>query len=566
MCLFQNFIEQNPHWEINWIKDREKAIERCGKVKQHSGSKLPTDVPLLSEKLVNHPHPSTKTKYDFHLESSLSKDKKKKKKTKKRKKRSSSASSSSSSSTDSSSEEDNKSKSIRVAMRNKMRMQAQMILKEEMEGKLEALSKLVEDDRRQKEKEKLKETEDRQKLSETSKVEDNIINQWMTVTNTNSDKQLLEGLKGRLKQRQELEKERAEQAAAEQRKQERLREERKLKEIRERELREKEERDREERERREKERFRRREHSSSTSPEKRRHSRSRSRSSERYSFKRNYRRNDRRQSPIPYKPKGDDEKNIYESHFEKQAAESAKKKAALNKKLPFIGRMPLLKKKRAETDQTDKNQKGKKPKNDDYEVRLTKFEPLGSVAAFIPPPGVVHLPRIVAPPIQPNQTNKMSAENPPPPPKFIPEPPKISEDNEESEEAPPPPNITQPEADENEMQAPPPAPEIDTKQKGNLPRDFQDALNIIYPSNQPPDIAQDPNLMMQYQYYGYPAYPEMQMHYDYTVQDQMMSNDGNNAPLVMPLQIPEAPPPPTVQDDDLAMLGIDAGDMAAQTI
>lgn len=575
VLYFQNFVEQNPHWEINWIKDREKAFERCGKLKLNDESNL-LSLPEPADKHKKH----SKNKYDFYLDSS--KEKKKKKKSKKRKKKSSSGSSSSSSSSDSSSEEDdNKSKSIRVAMRNKMRMQAQLILKEEMEGKLEALTKLVEEDRRQKEKQKeVEERQDRQRQDDTSKTEDNIINQWMTVSNSNNDKKLLEGLKGRLKQRQEQEREKAEQAAIEQRRQERLREERKLKEIREREQREREARFKEEREREERERMkekerhmRRKERSPSSSPDRKRHTRSRSRSSDRSSKRsqeRNYRKNtDKLQSPIPsYKTRTEEEKNVYEKQFEKQAAESAKKKThqSSSKKLPFIGRMPLLKKRKERDELGEKLLKGKgSPKKEDYEVRLTKFEPLSSVAAFIPPPGVVHLPLIMPPPTY----TPMKAE-PPPPPKIIPEPPKISEDKEEEEqEAPPPPNITRNEPPENyeeEVQAPPPAPDVGTKSKGNhLHPDFQDALNIIYPA----DHMQDPNMMMQYQYsmgYGM-MYPGMQM-YDYTVQDQIMSNETNNVPPAMPTEdIPEAPPPPPVSnDDDLAMLGIDAGDMAAQTI
>lgn len=31
-CLFivhQNFTEQNPHWETDWMAEREKAYEKC---------------------------------------------------------------------------------------------------------------------------------------------------------------------------------------------------------------------------------------------------------------------------------------------------------------------------------------------------------------------------------------------------------------------------------------------------------------------------------------------------------------------------------------------------------
>lgn len=403
----------------------------------------------------------------------------------------------------------------------------------------------------------------------------------MTVK-TNNDKHILEGLKGRLKQRQEQDKERAEHAAAEQRKRERLREERELRDMREREQREtearmKEEQEREEHEREERERIkerernRRRHRSTSESPD--RFRRSRSRSTERRTIRkpdrfqeRNYRKGDHDK----YKQKRGYEE-VYESHFEKQAAESAKsskeKKTSTssNRKLPFIGRMPLFKKKN--------NEDEKEIKKEEYDIRHTKFEAVNSVKAFIPAPGVVTIMKL-ATPQDSRQIIKINAENPPPPPKIIPEPPMISENNEEEEEdeeeAPPPPNITE-EAneEEEEIQAPPPMPEPDTKAKGgnHLPRDFQDALNIIYPGDQRPNMAmaQDPNVMMQYQYgmgYGM-MYPGMQM-YDYTAQDQVMSDD--TVPVLPPAANDKPPPPTTSNDDDLAMLGIDAGDMAAQTM
>lgn len=470
-------------------------------------------------------------------------------------------------------------------------MQAQMILKEEMEGKLEALGRLVEEDRRQKDRQK--EVEER-KHQEEDNVEDNIINQWMTVnSSSNNDKHIFEGLKGRLKQRQEADRERAEQAAAEQRKRERQREERELKEMREREQKEiaaklkeeqeKEEREREERERiKERERNRHRHHSDSESPESR-FKRSRSRSVDRRmartrqrSQERVYRKVEKRPerySPDQdkYKPKRtyEEERNIYEAHFEKQAAESkasqAKKTATPStRKLPFIGRMPLFKKKTAEDE--------KEIKKEEYDIRQSKFEPVNSARAFIPAPGVVHITKLATPPVPP-QMIKINAENPPPPPKIIPEPPKISDNKEEM--APPPPVITQNVHDDDDLddvQIPPVPPINEEKppdKPGNhLPRDFQEALNIIFPGDQRPDVAmaQDHSMMMQYQYgmgYGM-MYPGMQM-YDYTAQDQGMSDEGNVSTVPPEIEGPQ-PPPPASTDDDLAMLGIDAEDMAAQTI
>lgn len=564
-------MEQNPHWEINWIKDREKAFERCGKLKPHDSSE------------VNHSADEKLKLKKQKLDSILleAKEKKRKKKSKRRKKRDSSGSSSSSSSSDSSSEEEgDKSKSIRVAMRNKMRMQAQLILKEEMEGKLEALGRMVE--------EKQKEVEERQRQdTSTFKVEDNIINQWMSVT-SNSDKHLLEGLKGRLKQRQEQDKERSEQAALEQRKRERLREELELKEMREREQLEQREREQDERERekaKERERSSRRRHHSppaTAAAHINSKSRSRSRSGERQGqvirkTERNYRKNEK-YSPEPvqpiYKPKRsyhEEERNAYESHFEKQTSQSAKthkqKKATAlsNRKLPFIGRMPLFKKKG--------NDDEKEIKKEEYEIRLTKFEAINSVKAYIPAPGVAHIMRLATP-----VEARIHAENPPPPPppQIIPEPPTISESKMEEEadaemeaEAPPPPSISaaaQLAMEEDVDKRPPPGGEGVATSKGkaggHLPRDFQDALNIIYPGG----TEMDPSVLLQQQYHQYGMgysmgmgmgmmYPGMQI-YDYSLQEREGQAAGDEP----------AGPSSTADHDDLAMLGIDAEDMAAQTI
>lgn len=520
------------------------------------------------------------------------KEKKRKKKTKKRRKMESSGSSSTSSSSDSSSEEDSdRSKSIRVAMRNKMRLQAQMILKEEMEGKLEMLGRIVEEDRlRKKEKEK-------EEYQQESNNEDNIINQWMTVNNnTGNDKHILEGLKGRLKLRQEVDKEKAIEAAVEQRRREREREEKELKEIREREQREmekkdrenqeREKRDREERERIEKmerDRNRRKYDSGSVSPEKYR-DRSRSRSVEfrrshrqLRSQERQYRRSDKRHSPESDKhrlKRYEEEKSGYESRFEKQTSESIKNKKLINsKKLPFIGRMPLFKKKN--------DGEEKEIKKEDYDIRQTKFEPVSSARAFIPAPGVVHITKLATPP-DPMHLIKINAENPPPPPKIIPEPPQIS--NEEDEDfAPPPPIITQISEDElmikhhenidsdnHIIHLPPGISEEKPPPKGmgnNLPRDFQEALNIIFPGDPRSEqmgMTQDPNLLMQYQYgmeYGM-MYPGMQM-YNYSV---VQDTESKNCESLELMEKSTVYGPPTSAHDDLAMLGIDVEDMAAQTI
>ncbi|KAJ8970845.1 hypothetical protein NQ317_019117 [Molorchus minor] len=188
---YENFVVQNSHWEMEWLKDREKAMTRNGlqessdsdaakKRKKHKNKRSSTDV--------------------FSI-----KNKKKKKRSKKHRKQSSDSSSSSSSS-ETSSEEDEKSadrsRSIRVAMRN---MKQRNIRKMRRRGK-----------RRK-----------RRKKEKTREPDDPLINQWMTVSQPQEkDKRLLEDLKERMKQKQELEKSR--QLEMEQRKRKKEKEEREM--------------------------------------------------------------------------------------------------------------------------------------------------------------------------------------------------------------------------------------------------------------------------------------------------------------------------------------------------
>ena len=588
-------MEQNPHWESNWLKDREKAYARCAKAE---GANVPPapEPPNIKDKL-NKKLKSLKDKDPPFLEPA--KEKKRKKKSKKRKKNSSDSSSSSSSSDSSTEDESDKAKSIRVAMRNKMRMQAQMILNEEISGKLEALKGLVEEKRTQ-------EAPMKEATKSDAEQEDNIINQWMTVT-TNHDKHILDNLKGRLKQRQEADKEKAIEAAAEQRRREREREERELKEMRDREQREieekmreereKEERDREERERiKERERNRRKRHSESRSPDSERsrgYNRSRGRSRSRSVGRRGFRRGrtpdryhdsrERQHRSPEFKPPVrkrdyDDEEDDYVKHDDYKG--KGKRLVSTlshshSRKLPFIGRMPLFKK-RGDGEE-------KEIKKEDYEIRLSKFEPGNTARAFIPEPGVVHIMKLATPPELMPLPPKLSAENPPPPPKFIPEPPQISEN------APPPPMIndvvtTVEETEVQDMEldeavAPPPpgVPVAEAKPlvkpAGNhLPRDFQDALNIIFPGDQ----TAEQYAAMQYQYqmgYGM-MYPGMEM-YGYgaatTATEETAvavpeTTESTEAAAETQQTEEKTDAPPGVDDkEDLAMLGIDAEDMAAQT-
>ncbi|XP_063976245.1 zinc finger matrin-type protein CG9776-like isoform X2 [Diachasmimorpha longicaudata] len=116
---YSRFVEQSPHWETDWMADREKAFsdERQKQMQLELQKQKEDEPPSLP------PPKSKKSK----------KSKKNKKKSKKRKNKSSnSESSSDSENTDSDSDQD-MSKSIRVAMRNKMKASTQAILNEEID-------------------------------------------------------------------------------------------------------------------------------------------------------------------------------------------------------------------------------------------------------------------------------------------------------------------------------------------------------------------------------------------------------------------------------------------------
>ncbi|XP_008554753.1 zinc finger matrin-type protein CG9776 [Microplitis demolitor] len=112
---FSNYVDQNPHWETDWMADREKAFsDERQKQMQLELQKQKEDEPPAKVK---------KSK----------KSKKNKKKSKKRKNKSSNSESSSDSENSDSESDQDTSKSIRVAMRNKMKASTQAILNEEID-------------------------------------------------------------------------------------------------------------------------------------------------------------------------------------------------------------------------------------------------------------------------------------------------------------------------------------------------------------------------------------------------------------------------------------------------
>lgn len=500
-------MEQNPHWEIEWLKDREKALERT---RQNRSSESEDDESKKRKK---------------HKKSPLNmsnKDKKKKKRSKKRKKQSSDTSSTSSSSESSSDDEKNdKSKSIRVAMRNKIKAQ---LLQDDVDSKWEVLGRLVEERKR---KEASQITDVQKKVEE-----DSLITQWMSVKEPqDKDKLMLENLKDRMKKKQdaekakflEMEQQRKEKEKLEQEQREREEEETRLREEQKRREQEEamrlKEKDREQVRFKPKEKYRRR-RSSSQSPERRRsRSPSNERRRSRYSSerRRKYSENGRRSRSRSISPP-----NRYRR---KEDIDKKDRKSSSSKKLPFIGRMPLFKNKKPDNDKVEKE-----IKKEDYEPqRVTRFQPGNLARAFIPQPDVVCFPRLSTYPPAPPPPAPVIIAEPPAPPK-IGIPPK----------APPPPKIN------NES----PKNETKDKESARAPTNTasQDAMTYD---------QMDPNDIYQFEYNMYQTPP-----YDYTNDDIAAGAENAIAQHSLPLQPPPLPPDDPI--DDLALLGISSDDLAAQ--
>ncbi|KRT80793.1 hypothetical protein AMK59_5364 [Oryctes borbonicus] len=548
---YTNFVEQNPHWELEWLKDRERALERVKRGNRSSDSED------------NRDKKKKKRKEKYSPTSSGTKDKKKKKRSKKRRKDSSDSSSSSSSSASSSDEEEgdkkDPSKSIHVVMRNKMKLQAQMIMNEGLTGKWEAIGRLVEE---HKKKESLT-----HEIKETENSEDNLINQWMTVKQPqDKDKVLLENLKDRLKQKQEAEKIR--QAELEKKRKEKEREEQERKEKEEREAREMEEAKRKEREEMErlkdireqikfktKEKYRRR-RSHSRSPERS------ERSERKHSRSPNY--DHRRKTPDKYRRHCEDSPRG-KRKYDREDSKSDRKPPPppSYKKLPFIGRMPLFKNKKPD------ERPEKEIKKEDYDIpRQTRFQPGNLARAFIPEPEVVCFPKLSS---YPEITAPM-----PPAPKIIAEPPAPPKITSSVPKAPPPPKIN--EDDKKKKKA-----ELEAeREEGNMNENENDKADKEMEISSEDLIMLDDNPLNDYHepfgfdnsyVYGnsmdynmmYPPHPPM---FDFT-QDVNVDNgdkSSRSVPLshTMPLQPP--PLPPDDPNDDLALLGMTSDDLAAQTV
>lgn len=528
------------------MKDRERALER---VKRGNRSSDSDD---------NREKKKKKRKEKYSPSGGNNKDKKKKKRSKKRRKESSDSSSSSSSSASSSEDDhDDKkdpSKSIHVAMRNKMKLQAQMIMSEELSGKWEAIGRLVEE---RKKKESLT-----HEVKEVENTEDNLINQWMNVKQTqDKDKVLLENLKDRLKQKQEAEKVR--QAELERKRKEKEREEQERKEKEEKEARELEEVKRRERE--EMERLKDiREQIKFKTREKYRRRRSRSNSGDRKpSRSPNY--DYKRKTPERYR-RHDESSPRNKRKYDREDSKSDRKPPPppSYKKLPFIGRMPLFKNKRPD------DRPEKEIKKEDYDIpRQTRFQPGNLARAFIPEPEVVCFPKLSSYPeiIAP----------PPPAPKINAEPPAPPKITESIPRAPPPPKINDDGKKKKNKKA---EEETDIRagnnyeiENENIEKEMEISEDMIMLDDNPLNDYHEPfGFDNSYTYANtvdynimYPPHPPM---FDFT-QDLNVDNgdkSSHSVPLshTMPLQPP--PLPPDDPNDDLAMLGISSDDLAAQTV
>ncbi|XP_028132126.2 zinc finger matrin-type protein CG9776 [Diabrotica virgifera virgifera] len=467
---FEIFTTQNPHWEMEWLKDREKSMTR----KRDEASSSDSDDSDSDRK---HKKKSS--------ESSSAKDKKKKKKSKKKKKAKSSDSSSSSSSSDSS--DTDRSKSIRVAMRN-------------MNEKWSALERIVEEHK----KKELGEKEEKEKVPDTS--DDQLINQWMAVAEPPAkEKLLLMSLKDRMREKKEQEQMRITEREKSRRQQEQdelERSERKKRDDR-RALVEaeilKKQREQEEIQKMKDIHLR-----FKANNYRKRKSQSPSEDVESYERKERISHKSRSRSREP---------EIEESKHDRNDERKPPGPPSY-KKLPFIGRMPLFKKKQSH----EEKEEPKEIKKRSYEPqRKTRFEPGNLPKAYIPKPEVVCFPKLSSiPPLT----------LPPPPPTVeeyvvIPKPPKISAvaKKPKPKKPPSPPKIVEHFSDDDGL--------------------YETAM---------------PHSNMVNQFYG--NYGNNRYEHDmYSYPEEQVPHSHS-----MPLQ-----PPPLPPDDDLALLGICADDMAAQS-
>lgn len=651
---YNDYNNLNPHFEVDWMGERHKAYEESRQKKplaiadrpslQQPAQIVPIPMPvpppsLTMEQEVIEGIPlqlQIPTTHKLDLDEGKKKKKKKKsdeKKEKKKKKRSKKRrqSSSSSSSSDSSDSEANTpaeksredtSHSIRVAMRNLLKQQSEKKL-EDSGGKWTVVQPA-----------QVAEPAPPPPTISTNGENDNrrddlMISQWNNPEPiiTEDEKKLFEQLKGRLKANS---KER--EVNGRKRSKERSKEPKERNESRERDR--DRDRDRERNRRRRSrsrsqsrnKRSRSRDRRRSRSRERRRSRsrsrgrfRSRSRSTgrwgRRWSRSRSRSRGGRVEKPIVRYPefrprvpekesekldrkKGEKKREQDEPKNGGSASRTDSKKTVIvlknpntNKKLPFIGRMPVFKRQANEEEVKKPETVTESVPNPNY--HSTYYEGSTNVPPQMPMEDYDDLMP------DPMQFVSLMGSAPPPPP-MVPPPPSTVDKNEPVL----PPGIDEADADlvrKTISDAPLP-------RKGPLPQDFQDALSIIFDQKPIPDPETDkinlpePNCEAESQIIPMQIVDEQSQHtidlYQASFPLTGLKPDADlsfaedvDIPEPMPLAIPPPPPPPTHEEvsksiemvdedpivaakkledsalmDDLAMLGIDASDLAAQCI
>lgn len=264
------------------------------------------------------------------------------------------------------------------------------------------------------------------------------------------------------------------------------------------------------------------------------------------------------------------------SESKKDSGDDDKKKL-LNKKLPFIGRMPVFKKQQAMEKEEQKNKEEAQFCDMDMSNDCDDLMPDPMQYAFLNAP----------PPPPPPQVYQMSPETNVAQHSY----PAMSHHAIDEEICPP--GITQEEHDS----IPQPISEAPPR-KGPLPKDFQEALNILFDGAKPPSpipVPEPPEETEQTYVYD-PDAPTMLTHEDLSrhsfheqsnfneiilpdslpppQQQQQQPKTNNNKKHVNNNQqkVVPVPPEPTkaqiakqqMDEMELAMLGIDASDLAAQ--
>ncbi|GAB0094945.1 hypothetical protein DMENIID0001_102710 [Sergentomyia squamirostris] len=563
---YNAYSEQNPHFDMDWIADRQKAYD-LQREKVVSGKKSPLThmIPMQTDEVDLEKRTKKKKK-----KSEGRKEKKKRKRGKRKRESSSSSSSESSSGSESDSDkkeaplqdaafEEIPSNSIRVSMRNMTKLpipdtetavgkwtmvQPAQIAQTPFAPPAPSIS------------------------TEAKKRDELIISQWTPgPVISESERKLLDDLKGKLKKKTETEGQQEEKRRSRDRTSPVERRYR----------------------RRSRGRYSR---SRSRSPYYSRHGRRRSSSRGRRSNSRGRRVIEKAVVNYPPEPKRPPEKKskLKNDGNGERKKSPPKKKIPTTGKLPFIGRMPVFKKQVTADDAAKKGTETEESSNQN----AAASKPLSKTDAIISQSGSMDDELMP----DPAQFMVLIGGHPPPPPR---------QEMEKSEEVLPP-GIDESEAD----LVPKPISDAPRPRKGPLPKDFQEALDLIFPdpekkreaeekakiedsNKEPVDMeclteGDDANIEVrgddgsqQELYAGYPAAAGFTGAPGYVVFDS-----SAESPAIVP------PPPPIDMDnsadnsipqvemiieenkeststinnkidlDDLALLGIDADDMAAQ--